>query len=54
MQLTTIKSFVAAAMPAIIFATTAFATPSAREVRVYECEYPDEAEQAFYRVMEVH
>ena len=53
MQLTTIKSFVAAAMLAIVFAITVFATPSAREVREYD-DYPDEGEQAFYRVMEVH
>ena len=32
---------------AIVFATTAFATPSAREVREYEWEYPEENEQAF-------
>ena len=32
---------------AIVFATAAFAAPSAREVREYECDYPDEGEQAF-------
>ena len=30
-----------------VFATTVFAAPSSREVREYECDYPDENEQSF-------